>query len=138
LDAYRRDPGIEEATDGRLTALGLTNDHTSRSARYNDIEGTHLIPTLDMQSLPENTFLVHYFRFKPATGNYDNGHTIIAIREDDEKIRFIDFQQVPPTTTYSLSPNVRLQYFYPTNVDWHKNRQIVAAGTRGRAVNMFH
>jgi hypothetical protein len=128
---------IEEASDGLLRALGLTNDHTSRSARYPDRDGTHLLPTRHMQYLPETTFLVHIYRFLPETGNFDAGHTIIAIREDDGRIRYIDFQQVPPITTYSLSPDVRLEYVFPTNVDWHNNRQIVAAGTRGHAVDMF-
>lgn len=79
-----------------------------------------------MQSSTSNTFFINT-EFFNSSG--PAGHAVLAVRDVDGSIKFVDFQKVPPAVVdpTKLDPNKVRTYkvdVTPTDIDWRYNRQI--------------
>jgi hypothetical protein len=73
-----------------------------------------------MQESSSNTFALI---IKP-TPQSPVGHSMIAVRQPDGSITYVDLQQTPPKTYDGLNPKIQLVEVIPTDVDWRFNRQL--------------
>jgi hypothetical protein len=137
-DRYLKNPAV--AGDEIVRSMGKTGlivPQTTRHGSFSDLDGTHREGTSFMQNANEDTFLVGYFRRDPYTGEW-SGHAVTAVRQADGRILYIDFQQVPPISTYNLAPDTKLALVVPAAVEWRYNRQLTAGVERATPVDMFH
>lgn len=66
----------------------------------------------------------------PGSGHFvsrHEGHAMIAVKQADGSILYIDPQEVPPGVYQSLPRSVFKLTVYPTDVDYRYNRQLFAA-----------
>ena len=95
--------------------------------------------------LPGNTSLIAFNyvtreEVPPGSGHFEvksPGHAIVAVRMDDGEIVYIDPQNVPPRVYRWLPPVASTVTVYPTDVDWHYNRQIFAALRDGNVSDSY-
>lgn len=134
LSAFLKDKGLIEQrqTNTRrnrelLERLKLRTSETPPSAIFEkkqkgwlSREDPQRDATKFMQESSSNTFALI---IKPSAGS-DMAHSLIAVREPDGSIVYVDLQQVPPATYDRLNPVNQFIEVIPTDVDWRHNRQL--------------
>lgn len=87
-----------------------------------------------MQNSSSNTFFINT-EFWNSSG--PSGHAVLAVRDVDGSIKFLDFQKVPPAIVdpTKLDPTKVRTYkvdVTPTDIDWRYNHQIyrVVSGSK--------
>jgi len=99
----------------------------------------HLLPERQareyMEALEGNTNMVIYrwmerWEEPPGSGHFvvqDMAHALTAVRREDGRLQYVDFQDVPPAVYNELPGTTFDVVVFPTDVDWRYNRQLYAA-----------
>jgi hypothetical protein len=82
-----------------------------------------------MQEPTANTFAVTYDYHD--NGEY-GGHALVAVRQEDGTITYIDFQLRPPRIRDLRGRNIYTVTVIPTDIDWRFNRQLYRMVTTAR------
>jgi hypothetical protein len=88
-----------------------------------------------MQGTQVNTFalvveFISRVQAPPGSGHFvarHEGHSLLAVKQGDGSILYIDAQEVPPGVYESLPRSAFKLTVYPTDVDYRYNRQLFAA-----------
>jgi hypothetical protein len=137
LDKYKHVPGV--AHTAQLTQhdeilvlmrrLGLRSDVTPRPEDFPPITSPIDLPfkewdkvTRFMQESTANTFAISY-EYEDSSGG--GAHILIAIRDVDGSIAYLDFQGDPPQIVdLKAIENLSRINVTPTDVDWRSNREL--------------
>jgi len=137
IDKYKHVPGV--ASTRQLTGhdsilvmmrgLGLISDVTPRPADFPPVNAPEVKPfqhwdnvTRFMKESTANTFAISY---EYVDGSDEGGHILIAVRQADGSIEYLDFQGKTPKVVdlKAIESIVRVNVI-PTNVDWRMNREL--------------
>jgi len=109
-----------------LEQLGLRRKSPEESSARNRFQGRRGRAQQEaedfMRNSDENTFAIIV---KGAPGA-PVGHSMIAVRQPDGSIVYIDLQKVPPATYDHLNPAIGAVEVLPTDIDWRFNRQLTS------------
>jgi hypothetical protein len=113
-----------------MQELGLRSANSPPEAVFKADAGRKRSKTSDpqleadkfMKESSANTFFVS-ISTKTSRG-IGEGHALLAVRQVDGSITYVDLQQVPPVIYDKLNPRIDHVFVTPTDVDWRFNRKL--------------
>lgn len=140
LSVFLREHGLNDKQHTSVTKnyellekLGLRSAQSPASAKFQRSGKKNWLgrenPQRDakkfMQESSSNTFAL-IIKGTPAS---PFGHSLIAVRQADGSIVYVDLQKIPPATYDRLNPSIQFVEVIPTDVDWRFNRELTKVVT---------
>lgn len=119
-------PPKPEENHALLEQFELRDENTPPSAKFEPSKKKLRLPSRQnpqrdaekfMKKSSSNTFAL----IVQTTPGHPDAHSIIAVRQDNGTITYIDLQKTPPATYDSLHPWIKSVDVIPTKVDWRSN-----------------